>query len=69
MLKSSTLWIALAAVLMKILNEEENPKLRRNAIFVLSRSKNPEVLPLMAKLATQDPDAAFVYLGNIDVVA
>jgi tetratricopeptide (TPR) repeat protein len=36
-------------ILLKIVNEEDNPKLRRNAIFVLSRSKHPEVLPHMAK--------------------
>jgi hypothetical protein len=43
-------------ILVKILQDEGNPKLRRNAIFVLSRSNHPEVGPLMAKLATEDPD-------------
>jgi HEAT repeat protein len=43
-------------ILVKILQEDGNPKLRRNAIFVLSRSKHPDVASLMAKLATEDSD-------------
>ena len=43
-------------ILEKIVRGAENPKLRERAIFVLSQSKDPKVVPIMVEMATKDPD-------------
>ena len=55
-------------ILVKIVNEDKNPKLRERALFVLCQSKHPDVIPILIKLATRDPDdrvkeRAITYLG------
>ena len=44
-------------ILLKIIQEDESPKLREQAIFILSRSKKSEVIPLLVERATTDPDS------------